>query len=124
MFLASIRCIALFAASLGCVPQWSHAAEDRAQPSPQSSPAAAGERGEPDIDVRKLFAAQCAWCHADYGMKAGKAPQLAGTRLTEKQVYNTIRNGRADAMPSFRRTLTEEQLQAFVKYIKGLPVAQ
>jgi mono/diheme cytochrome c family protein len=123
---ASTGRIAFLAVCLGLVPRWAGAAEDRAQ-SPSASPqAAAGEPGaaESEIDVKKLFAAQCGWCHADYGMKEGKAPRLAGTRLTEKQVYNTIRNGRADAMPSFRRTLTEEQIQAFAKYIKSLEPTQ
>ena len=36
----------------------------------------------------------------------------------------TIRNGKADAMPSFRRTLTEEQLQAFTRYVKDLKVPE
>ena len=52
-------------------------------------------------------------------MKPGKAPQLAGTQMTEKQVHDRIRDGKTDAM-GFRRTLTEEQLQAFTTYIKGL----
>ena len=83
----------------------------------------AGAAGS-EIDVKKLFAAQCAWCHADYGLKPGKAPQLAGTKMTEKQVADRIRNGKTDAMPGFRRTLTEEQIQAFAQYIKGLKVPE
>src|SRR5690242_15180665 len=77
---------------IGFAPHSVGAADDPAQ-SPSAPPqASVGEPGgaESEIDVKKLFAAQCAWCHADYGLKAGKAPQLAGTRLTEKQVYNTI----------------------------------
>lgn len=91
---------------------------------PQSPGGEAGvskpEIPEPEINVKKLFAAQCGWCHADYGMKAGKAVQLAGTSMTEKQVYDRIRNGKTDAMPAFRKTLTDEQIQAFTTYIKGL----
>jgi mono/diheme cytochrome c family protein len=113
--------IALLTACLGLLPQPAWVAE---APDPTSPPARGAEEEHGSaasaIDVRKLFAAQCAWCHADYGMKAGKGPRLAGTRLTERQVYNTIRNGKADAMPPFRRTLTEEQIQAFASYIKGL----
>ena len=40
--------------------------------------------------------------------------------MTEKQVYDRIRNGKTDAMPAFRKTLTDEQIQAFTKYIKDL----
>ena len=53
-------------------------------------------------------------------MKAGKGPQLAGTKMTEKQVESRIRNGKEDAMPPFKRVLTPEQITAFAKYIKGL----
>lgn len=122
---ASTGRIALLAVCLGLAPRWVGAAEDGAQTPPPPRPAAdEPEAAGSEIDVKKLFAAQCAWCHADYGMKAGKAPQLAGTRLTERQVYNAIRNGKADAMPPFRRTLTEEQIQAFAKYIKSLEPQQ
>ncbi|MDO9709382.1 c-type cytochrome [Paracraurococcus lichenis] len=112
--------IAVVAACLGLAHPPALAAEEGAQAPPQ----AAAEHGgaEDGIDVKKLFAAQCAWCHADYGLKPGKGPRLAGTRLTERQVANTIRNGRADAMPSFKKTLTDEQIQAFATYIKGLEV--
>jgi mono/diheme cytochrome c family protein len=89
------------------------------RPSRTGQPARSPIEGSPAIDVKKLFAAQCGWCHADYGMKPGKAPQLAGTQMTEKQVHDRIRDGKTDAM-GFRRTLTEEQLQAFTTYIKGL----
>ncbi|MBV8456106.1 MAG: cytochrome c [Acetobacteraceae bacterium] len=68
-----------------------------------------------------MFAAQCGWCHNDYGMKAGKGPKLAGTRMNEKQVHDRIRDGKTDAMPPFRRTLTEEQITALAQYIKSLP---
>ena len=95
------------------------AAADPAQ-TPSASPQPPGGEPEPEINVKKLFATQCGWCHADYGMKAGKAVQLAGTAMTEKQVYDRIRNGKTDAMPGFRKTLTDEQIQAFTKYVKGL----
>jgi mono/diheme cytochrome c family protein len=118
--------IAFLAVCLSLAAWPTGAAEDRAAAplaAPQSTAGGPGAAGS-EIDVKKLFAAQCGWCHADYGMKAGKAPQLAGTRLNEQQVSNTIRNGKVDAMPSFRRSLTEEQIQAFAKYIKGLPAQQ
>ena len=89
------------------------------QTSPNWLTGSISNRRLPAIEVKKLFAAQCGWCHAEYGMKPGKAPQLAGTQMTEKQVHDRIRDGKTDAM-GFRRTLTEEQLQAFTTYIKGL----
>lgn len=118
---ASIGSVAALAACIGfaLAPRWA-GAEDRAQ-APQDSPVSGVQSPEAVAEVKKLFAAQCAWCHADYGLKAGKAPPLAGTRMTEKQVASRIRNGKEDAMPGFRKTLTEVQIQAFAEYIKGLP---
>jgi mono/diheme cytochrome c family protein len=119
---------ALLAVCLGLAPRPVGAAEEGAR-TPSASPQAAAAAGEPEaaqseIDVKKLFAAQCGWCHADYGMKPGKAPRLAGTRLNERQVASIIRNGKEGAMPAFRRSLTDEQIQAFTTYIKGLQSQQ
>src|SRR5689334_2976435 len=98
------------------------AADDQGQTA-SPAPAGAGEASPATaVDVKKLFASQCAWCHADYGMKAGKGPKLAGTRMTEKQVHDRIRDGKEDLMPPFKRVLTEEQITAFAQYIKSLPV--
>jgi mono/diheme cytochrome c family protein len=124
-FPARVARIAGLAAGFSVVPfiaLW--AADDPTPVPPAATPAVSSpaEAAAPAIDVKKLFAAQCGWCHADYGLKEGKAPRLAGTQMTEKQVQDRIRNGKTDAMPSFRRTLTEEQIQAFAKYIKALPV--
>lgn len=123
----SPSCIGRVAALAICfgfalAPRWA-GAEDQAQ-SPQEPPASGGQSPEAVAEVKKLFAAQCGWCHADYGRKAGKAVQLAGTRMTEKQVASRIRNGKEDAMPAFRKTLTDDQIQAFAEYIKGLPAPE
>lgn len=116
--------VAALAACLGLLPVLSARAEDQAQTPPASQASSETGASPPAIDVKKLFAAQCGWCHADYGMKAGKAPQLAGTQMTEKQVRDRIRNGKEDAMPSFKRTLTDDQIQAFAKYIKDLKTTE
>lgn len=72
-------------------------------------------------DARKLFAASCSWCHGMFGMKAGKGgPKLAGTTLEETAVYTTIVKGRG-SMPSFKNTLTDDEIKALAKYIKALP---
>lgn len=121
---ACLGCVAAAAVWLGPVPRPSHA-QDPAPPATAALPRDGGpETTEATAEVKKLFAAQCGWCHADYGLKDGKAPRLAGTRMTEKQVYDRIRNGKTDAMPAFRRTLTEEQIQAFTQYIKALKVPE
>jgi mono/diheme cytochrome c family protein len=86
-----------------------------------TQPAEAGaEAPKPQIDIRKLFATNCSWCHDGYGMHAGKGPKLAGTSMTEQQVYKRIAKGKSGAMPGFEKTLSKEQIQALAEYIKGL----
>jgi mono/diheme cytochrome c family protein len=84
-----------------------------ANQAPDAEPAAA--------DPKKLFAANCAWCHNNYGLDAGKGPKLAGTTLSPKGVYERIANGKSGAMPAYKRMLSEDQIQALTDYIKGLP---
>ena len=85
-----------------------------------STPLLADESAPPD--VRKLFANSCSWCHGDFGMKEGKGgPKLAGTRMSEDQVKDRITNGKKGAMPGFKSTLKEDQIQALTEYVKGLP---
>jgi mono/diheme cytochrome c family protein len=109
---------ALFVASLMIgVPPGAGAA---GEPSAEAKPAEAAPAPEkPKIDVRKLFATNCSWCHQDYGMKAADGPKLAGTHLTEEQVIEQISKGKSP-MPGFRKSLSREQIEALAKYIKGL----
>jgi mono/diheme cytochrome c family protein len=73
------------------------------------------------IDLKKLFATNCSWCHDGYGMDDGKAPKLAGTRKSQEQVAAQIANGKSGYMPGFKKTLKEEQIEALAAYIKALP---
>ena len=92
-----------------------------ALPAPAAENSSPGEPAEMSVtDVKLLFAAQCSWCHGDYGMKADKGPQLAGTQLTEKKVFDLIKNGKSGLMPSFKKALNDEEIAAIAKYIKSL----
>jgi cytochrome c553 len=86
-------------------------------PGPADTPVATAEK--PKVDVRKLFATNCSWCHQDYGMKAADGPKLAGTQLTEEQVIERITRGKTP-MPGFRKVLSKENIEALAKYVKGL----
>lgn len=88
-----------------------------------TAPTAAEEPApeKPKIDVKKLFAMNCAWCHGGYGTTEGKGPKLAGTKLSAEEVYARIEKGKSGAMPGFAKVLNKDQIQAFVDYIKGLP---
>lgn len=70
--------------------------------------------------AKAIFAAQCGWCHGNYGMTADKGPRLAGTQMTEHEVQERIRNGKPGYMPSFRKFLNDDQIALMAKYIKSL----
>jgi mono/diheme cytochrome c family protein len=72
------------------------------------------------LDVEKLFAGTCGWCHANAGHTAGKGPQLMGTTLTDAEIINRIKNGKTGAMPAFGSTFNDDQLKAIVAYIRAL----
>ena len=80
------------------------------------------EQAKPAVNVKKVFATNCSWCHDGFGMDAGKGPKLAGTTMTEEQIRQRILNGKSGgAMPGYKKVLTEEQVNALASYIKGLP---
>ncbi len=96
--------------------------KDEAAAPTVAAPAAAeaAEPEKPHIDVRKLFAMNCSWCHDGYGLHAGKGPKLAGTQMNKEQIYKRIAKGKSGMMPGFEKTLKKEQIEAFVDYIKAL----
>lgn len=76
--------------------------------------------GQPPLDVSKLFATSCGWCHSGGGREHGKGPQLMGTALTDEQLIARIRNGKVGGMPAFSGAFTDDQLRAIVSYIRNL----
>jgi mono/diheme cytochrome c family protein len=115
--------LSLFAAcaSLLAVAAAANAADEQTQAQPASPQAAASANAAaPTLDPKKIFVAQCGWCHGSYGMTADKGPRLAGTQMTEQQVVERIRNGKSGYMPSFRQFLNDEQIAVMAKYIKSL----
>jgi len=83
----------------------------------------AGVAAVPVVEVKKLFANNCSWCHGAYGMTADKGPRLAGTKMTEEQVRERIRRGKEGYMPAFGKVLNDQEITAFAKYIKSLTPA-
>jgi mono/diheme cytochrome c family protein len=72
------------------------------------------------LNVKKLFATKCSWCHQGYGMKQADGPKLAGTDMSFEQVVSRIITGKSP-MPGFRTQLKPEEVQALAEYIKALP---
>ncbi|HXV08749.1 MAG TPA: cytochrome c [Burkholderiales bacterium] len=75
---------------------------------------------EHNLDIKKLFAQKCSWCHQGYGMRQADGPKLAGTDKTKEQLMKQIANGKSP-MPGFKSQLKEHELQALAEYIKALP---
>jgi len=85
-------------------------------PKAAAAPSSSGDA----IDVNKLFATSCGWCHSKGGREAGKGPQLMGTPLTDGEIAYRIRKGKTGQMPAFEGSLTDEQIRAVVTYIRAL----
>jgi mono/diheme cytochrome c family protein len=108
-------------AALGlCCAHWPAEAADNPPQPVTANTTAEGVDTQQTIDAKAIFAAQCGWCHGDYGMQPDKGPRLAGTQMTEKQVEERIRNGKPGYMPSFRKFLSDGQISLMAKYIKSL----
>ena len=84
-----------------------------------SAPAAAASANAP-FEVDKLFATTCGWCHSAGGRAAGKGPKLMETPLTDAEIINRIKNGKAGAMPAFGSAFSDDQIKAIVAYIRSL----
>lgn len=91
-----------------------------AQPPSAAAPSAAAKDEKGKLDVNKLFATTCGWCHSNGGRTAGKGPQLMGTTLTDAEITNRIKNGKPGQMPAFAGTFTDDDIKAIIRYIRGL----
>ncbi len=80
--------------------------------------AAVGEKYQ--LNIKKLFATKCSWCHQGYGMVQADGPRLAGNTKTIEQLSKHINEGKSP-MPSFKNQLSEKEVQALAEYIKALP---
>jgi len=72
-----------------------------------------------------LFAVNCARCHGSggQGMSSTGTPNFTRRdlqgRLTDQQIADTIRNGKADRMPAFAGQLNQEQISALVAQVRS-----
>ena len=72
------------------------------------------------FDVKSLFASTCGFCHSDGGREAGKGPQLMNTQRDDDYIRARIATGKPGAMPAFGEIFDADQIEAIVKYIRGL----
>jgi mono/diheme cytochrome c family protein len=93
-------------------------AHAQAPPPPDQN---AGQPGK--LNVESLFATSCGWCHQGGGRVAGRGPKLAGTDKSDEFIIRQIKNGKPPGMPAFGKSFSDEQIQAIVAYVRGLPDA-
>jgi mono/diheme cytochrome c family protein len=79
-----------------------------------------GTKPAANINVERLFATSCGWCHQGGGRAEGRGPKLAGTDKSDEFIISRIKNGKSPGMPAFGRSFNDDQIQAIVDYIRGL----
>jgi mono/diheme cytochrome c family protein len=75
---------------------------------------------EHNLDIKKVFATKCSWCHQGYGMRQADGPKLAGSDKSHAQLVKQIANGKSP-MPGFKNQLKPYEIEALAEYIKLLP---
>jgi len=76
--------------------------------------------GAANFDVKSNFRNICSFCHADYGRKAGRGPQLMDSPRTDEFLFDRIKHGLTGRMPGFGGTYSDAQIHQFVKFIRSL----
>jgi mono/diheme cytochrome c family protein len=71
------------------------------------------------LDVKNTFRNICAFCHADYGRKAGKGPQLMNSERSDDFLFNRIKNGLPGRMAAFG-SFGDDNIRLIVKFIRSL----
>jgi len=101
-------------------PQGQPQQEQPPQGQPQQPQGQGGQQAT-KMDVPRLFATTCGWCHEGGGRKQGRGPKLAGTDKSDQFMITRIKQGKAPGMPAFGRAFNDEQIQAIIAYIRSLP---
>ena len=73
-----------------------------------------------DADVARFFGGVCGWCHEGGGRREGKCPKLMGTDKSDDYIMNRIATGKPGKMPAFGGTLSVDDIQAIIHYIRNL----
>jgi mono/diheme cytochrome c family protein len=81
-------------------------------------------------DAKYTFNAQCATCHG----RDGRAHTIRGRRsharditdaawqneVSDERLYNSINKGKGKGMPAYGKKLSEDQIDALVRYVRQL----
>ena len=102
-------------------PQPSTPAEQSA-PAPQQPQDGEAQQadGAAGFDVKNNFRNICSFCHADYGRKAGRGPQLMDSPRSDEFLFDRIKHGVTGRMPGFGGTFSDAQINQIVRFIRSL----
>jgi len=84
------------------------------------APARAQAELKTDQDVERFFATACGWCHQGGGREGGRGPALMGSKRSDEYIANRIATGKPGKMPAYGQSLTTEQIDAIIHYIRNL----
>ena len=84
------------------------------------SVAGTGVAAEKPTDGKSIFTANCGSCHtlADAGTTGTVGPNLDDIKPTKDKVVTQVTNG-GGAMPAFKDSLDEQQIQAVADYVSS-----
>lgn len=75
---------------------------------------------QPDPVGRKIYESKCTRCHGREGTRGlFGAKNLQTSKLDDKTLYETVREGRR-IMPSWKEKLTPEEIHQVIRYVKTL----
>lgn len=82
--------------------------------------AGTGVTAERPTDGKSIFAATCGSCHmlSDAGTSGTVGPNLDSSKPSKELVVDRVTNGQG-AMPAFKDSLDEAQIQAVADYVSG-----
>jgi mono/diheme cytochrome c family protein len=79
-------------------------------------------------DAKTTFDAQCAKCHGKDGRAHTMRGRLSHARdmtnaswqndVTDERLFNSINKGKGKKMPAFGKKLSEDQIDALVRYVR------
>jgi len=77
------------------------------------------------LDVKNNFTNICGFCHADYGRRAGKGPQLMDSERTDQYLFDRIKKGMPTrGMAAFGSMYSDDQIWLIVKFIRNLKAGE
>ena len=83
--------------------------------------AGTGVTAEKPTDGKTIFSTNCGSCHtlADAGTSGAVGPNLDDAKPSQALVTDRVTNGKG-AMPSFKASLDEAQIQAVAEYVSSV----